>query len=114
MADELRIDERPALEHPVLVAAFRGWNDGGQGASLAGAFLARAWAARRFGEIDPEGFYDFQATRPTVSLVDGEHAPDRLAGEHFLHRAACRVRGATRSSCSASSRTCAGARSPRS
>ncbi len=71
MADELRIDERPQLERPVLIAAFRGWNDGGQGASLAGAYLARAWAAREFAQIDAESFYDFQATRPLVSLEDG-------------------------------------------
>ena len=71
MADELRITSRPSLERPVLIAAFRGWNDGGQAASLAGAYLARAWAAARFADIDSEGFYDFQANRPTVSLVDG-------------------------------------------
>ena len=55
----------------MLVAAFRGWNDGGQGASLATGFIAKAWGAERFADIDPEGFYDFQATRPQVSLVDG-------------------------------------------
>ncbi len=71
MSDELRLERRPDLEHPVLVAAFRGWNDGGQGASLAGSFLARAWDAERFGDIDPENFFDFQATRPHVSLVEG-------------------------------------------
>jgi proteasome assembly chaperone (PAC2) family protein len=71
MADELRFTTRPSLNDPVLIAAFRGWNDGGQGASLAGGFLARAWQAERFADIDPEGFYDFQATRPHVSLVDG-------------------------------------------
>jgi len=71
MAEELRIDSHPALERPVLIAAFRGWNDGGQGASLAGAYLARAWSAIEFASIDPESFYDFQATRPMVSLVDG-------------------------------------------
>ena len=71
MADELRIFERPSLERPVLITAFRGWNDGGQGASLAGGYLARAWDATRFAEIDPEQFYDFQATRPHVSLVEG-------------------------------------------
>src|SRR3954467_9244317 len=62
---------RPALERPVLITAFRGWNDGGQGASLAGGYLAQQWNAARFAEIDPENFYDFQATRPHVSLVDG-------------------------------------------
>src|SRR5438094_3317981 len=69
--EELRIESRPELQRPVLVAAFRGWNDGGQGASLAGGYLARAWAAERFADIDPENFYDFQATRPHVSLVEG-------------------------------------------
>jgi predicted ATP-grasp superfamily ATP-dependent carboligase len=68
---ELRIDERPALERPVLVAAFRGWNDGGQAATLAGSYLAKLWGATRFGDIDPEGFVDFQATRPQVSLEKG-------------------------------------------
>ena len=71
MADELRVLERPALTRPVLVAAFRGWNDGGQGASLAGGYLAKTWGAERFADIDPEGFFDFQSTRPHVSLVDG-------------------------------------------
>jgi proteasome assembly chaperone (PAC2) family protein len=71
MADELRIVSRPELERPVMIAAFRGWNDGGQGASLAGGYLAKQWQAARFAEIDPENFYDFQATRPHVSLVDG-------------------------------------------
>lgn len=71
MADELRILERPSLERPVLITAFRGWNDGGQGASLAGGYLARAWDAKRFAELDPEGFFDFQATRPQVSLEQG-------------------------------------------
>jgi proteasome assembly chaperone (PAC2) family protein len=71
VADELRIAERPELHSPVLVTAFRGWNDGGQGASLAAGFLAKAWGASRFADIDPEEFYDFQVSRPHVSLVEG-------------------------------------------
>ena len=38
---ELHVARRPALERPVLIAAFRGWNDGGQGASLAAGYLAK-------------------------------------------------------------------------
>ena len=68
MTDELRLERRPELRRPALVCAFRGWNDGGQGASVAGQFLARAWNAERFGEIDPESFFDFQATRPHISF----------------------------------------------
>ena len=71
MTDELRIDERPELERPVLVAAFRGWNDGAQAASLAAGYLAKTWGAERFAEVDPENFFDFQAARPHVSLEEG-------------------------------------------
>ena len=68
---ELRLNSHPSWTVRCMIAAFRGWNDGGQGASLAGAYLARAWAGEEFASIDPENFYDFQATRPMVSLVDG-------------------------------------------
>jgi proteasome assembly chaperone (PAC2) family protein len=68
---ELRMLGRPSLERPVLIAAFRGWNDGGQGATLAAGYLARVWDAQRFADIDPEGFVDFQANRPIVSLDEG-------------------------------------------
>jgi len=72
MPDELRLERRPSLRRPALVCAFRGWNDGGQGASLAGTFLVRAWGAERFAEIDPELFFDFQATRPHISFTEGQ------------------------------------------
>ena len=71
MTEEIRFSERPELTRPILVAAFRGWNDGAQAASLAAGFLAQQFAARRFGDIDPEEFYDFQATRPLVALEEG-------------------------------------------
>jgi proteasome assembly chaperone (PAC2) family protein len=69
-SDELVVLERPVLDRPVLIGAFRGWNDGGQGATLAAGYLARHWAATKFAEIDPEGFVDYQSTRPHVSLDD--------------------------------------------
>jgi proteasome assembly chaperone (PAC2) family protein len=68
---ELRMVARPALQRPVLIAAFRGWNDGGQGATLAAGYLARIWGAERFADIDPEEFVDFQTNRPHVSLDEG-------------------------------------------
>ena len=71
MAEDLRIVDRPALRRPVLISAFRGWNDGGQAATVAAAFLARQWDATRFADIDPESFMDFQAVRPTVTLDAG-------------------------------------------
>jgi proteasome assembly chaperone (PAC2) family protein len=69
--NELRVDSLPELRKPVMIASFRGWNDGGHGASMAGTFLARTWEAEKFADIDPERFFDFGSTRPQVSLVDG-------------------------------------------
>ena len=71
MAEELRIAERPSLRRPILICAFRGWNDGGQGASMANGFLSRSWHAEKFASIDSESFFDFQSTRPHVTLVEG-------------------------------------------
>ena len=71
MAGELRIHRRPELTRPVLIGAFRGWNDGAQAASLAAGYLAKTWEAERFADVDPEEFFDFQATRPHVSLEEG-------------------------------------------
>jgi predicted ATP-grasp superfamily ATP-dependent carboligase len=72
VTDDLKLTgELPSLRRPILVCAFRGWNDGGQGASLAAGFLTKTWKAEQFAEIDPEEFFDFQVTRPHVSLVDG-------------------------------------------
>ncbi len=59
------------LRTPVLIAAFRGWNDAGDAASFAAQHLVRTWSAERVASIDPEDFYDFQAVRPHVELVDG-------------------------------------------
>jgi len=55
----------------VLVAGFTGWNDAAEAASVAVGALADSWEARRFGRFDGEEFFDFQATRPRVRLVDG-------------------------------------------
>jgi proteasome assembly chaperone (PAC2) family protein len=82
---ELNVSFRPELRRPVMVASFRGWNDGGQGASLAGGYLAKQWGAARFAEIDAESFYDFQATRPHVSLDDGMMRKLEWPDNGFFH-----------------------------
>jgi proteasome assembly chaperone (PAC2) family protein len=63
--------EEIELNRPVLVAAFRGWNDAGDAASFAASHLSRAWDSQRTASIDPEEFYDFQSVRPQVRLVEG-------------------------------------------
>ena len=82
---ELIVSSRPDLRRPLLVAAFRGWNDGGQGATLAGGYLAKQWDTDSFAEIDSENFYDFQAVRPNVSLEDGLTRKLEWPSNTFLH-----------------------------
>ncbi|HXF35643.1 MAG TPA: PAC2 family protein [Actinomycetota bacterium] len=67
----VRYEYRPDVRRPVVVCAFRGWNDAGEAASSAVSYLVDQWGAHRFGGIDPEEFYDFQVTRPTVRVVEG-------------------------------------------
>ena len=59
------------LDRPILIAAFRGWNDAGDAASFAAMHLARVWDAKKVASIDPEEFYDFQDVRPQVELDEG-------------------------------------------
>jgi proteasome assembly chaperone (PAC2) family protein len=83
----LQWEYRPdGLRAPALVCAFKGWNDAADAASSAGAFVGRALDARRFATIDPEEFYDFQATRPRIHLVDG-HARELVWPEVELYEA---------------------------
>ncbi|HZS31312.1 MAG TPA: PAC2 family protein [Gaiellaceae bacterium] len=82
---ELIVSSRPDLRRPVLLAGFRGWNDGGQGATLGAGYLARQWGAEEFAEIDPENFYDFQAVRPQVSLEDGLTRKLEWPANTFFH-----------------------------
>jgi predicted ATP-grasp superfamily ATP-dependent carboligase len=63
--------DRPDLDRPPLICAFRGWNDGGEASSIALRYLRERWGAKTFATLDPEEFYDFQVTRPTVHLEDG-------------------------------------------
>ena len=65
------VSEVQVLRNPVMIAAFEGWNDAGDAATAAVEQLGLTWDATPLTELDPEGFYDFQVTRPTVKLIDG-------------------------------------------
>ena len=49
-----------------MILAFSGWNDAAESATTAARFLATAFSAEKFAEIDPEEFYHFGLTRPHV------------------------------------------------
>ncbi|OLF18100.1 PAC2 family protein [Actinophytocola xanthii] len=81
------------LVDPVLVAAFEGWNDAGDAASAAIEHLQLTWEATELAEIDPDDYYDFQVTRPTVRLLDGV---TRRVEWPTTRLSVCRPPGATR------------------
>lgn len=64
----LALERRPELHDPIAVVAFSGWNDAASAATDAARFVVRRLGARRFATIDPEPFYDFRESRPTVQV----------------------------------------------
>jgi proteasome assembly chaperone (PAC2) family protein len=56
----------------MLVCAFRGWNDAAAAASTALGAIASSFESELIAKIDPEDYFDFQATRPTISLDRGQ------------------------------------------
>jgi len=62
---------RPNLRRPALVAAFAGWNDAADAASDAIRRLGTLFDAKPFAEIGADEYFDFQAARAVVTIVDG-------------------------------------------
>jgi proteasome assembly chaperone (PAC2) family protein len=85
--------DKPSLRDPIIVCAFKGWNDAGEAASAAVQFLCEAFDAEPVASIEPEDYYDFTAVRPTVRLVEGRSREIDWP-ENSFH--AARVRGADR------------------
>ena len=54
-----------------MVCAFRGWNDAAAAASTALAAIGNSLDSRHIASIDPEDYFDFQSTRPTVMMAGG-------------------------------------------
>lgn len=67
----MEIEQLPELDRPNVIAAFTGWNDAGQAATTAVRYLVESWHAQRFAHIDPEEYYSFTDTRPTVRILEG-------------------------------------------
>ena len=69
--EHINMEWRPELERPVLIAAFTGWNDAAEAASVALNTLGEAWRVKQFASFDGEEFFDYQTTRPQIRLVEG-------------------------------------------
>jgi proteasome assembly chaperone (PAC2) family protein len=64
------LEELPELVDPVMIAAFEGWNDAADAATIAVEYLEDIWDAEPVAELDPEDYYDFQVNRPQVTIAD--------------------------------------------
>lgn len=62
----------PHLRSPLMVCAFRGWNDAAAAASTALTAIANSLGAELIARVDPEEYFDFQSTRPTISMDEGQ------------------------------------------
>ena len=62
----------PQLRSPVLVCSFRGWNDAAAAASTALGAIASSLDSELIAKVDPEEYFDFQTTRPTITLNEGQ------------------------------------------
>ena len=71
MNDYINLEWRPDLERPVLIAAFTGWNDAAEAASVALNTLGEAWGVKQFASFEGEEFFDYQTTRPRIRLIEG-------------------------------------------
>ena len=54
-----------------MVCSFRGWNDAAAAASTALGTVAASLDSELIAKVDPEDYFDFQSTRPTISLEGG-------------------------------------------
>lgn len=89
----LRVSDIPTLRDPAMILAFAGWNDAGEAATMAARYLVRRSNAVQFAEIDPEEFYVFTTTRPTVRLPDGVMRQIEWPADRFYyHRSQNRAR----------------------
>src|SRR5258708_5038685 len=84
------------LRQPHALVAFGGWVDAGSGGTGGVRHLISSLKRRKLVEIDSEEFYNFNHTRPLVSIVDAGQSPvhwaraavhaDRLVHTNELER----------------------------
>lgn len=77
--------EPNSLGRRIIVAAFDGWNDAGEAATSAVNLLLADRAYEPVTSVDPELYFDYQYTRPTVE-TDGEGRRRLRWPEATLHR----------------------------
>ena len=81
----IHVEYLPNLKDPLFIAAFEGWNDGGQAATNAIRHLVKTFAAEKFAWVDPERYFVFTENRPHVKLVNGRYRKIVWQTNDFYH-----------------------------
>lgn len=81
----LTMEQTPELRSPVVIMAFTGWNDAANAASNAARFVVRRLGARRFATIEPEPFYAYTETRPSVRIDSSGQRQLTWPGNEFYY-----------------------------
>ncbi len=69
--DGFNVTHVDGLRSPVVLIAFTGWSDTGTVTTDAAAHIVETFGGECFLNVDPEEYYVFTDTRPTVRIVDG-------------------------------------------
>lgn len=69
--DGFNVSPVEGLRNPIVVIAFTGWSDTGTVTSDAASHLVETFGGELLVEVDPEDYYVFTDTRPTVHIIDG-------------------------------------------
>ena len=67
----IHLKQLPELKRPVLIAGFDGWGNALDVSRATIAYLIRKLEAECFAEIDPDQFYRYDETRPSVNIKEG-------------------------------------------
>jgi proteasome assembly chaperone (PAC2) family protein len=85
--DGFTVAEVSALRSPIVILAFTGWSDTGTVTTDTAKRLIDAYDAQRFLTVDPEDYYVFTETRPTVRLdASGMRMVNWPANEAYFAR----------------------------
>lgn len=71
MCEGLVIFERVRLDKAPMVVGLSGWGNAGEVSTFTVRYLIDRLSAKKFGEVPPEGFYNYLIQRPLVSIEGG-------------------------------------------
>ena len=72
MAEPLHIIEMPTLRNPAFIIGLGGWTNAADVSTGCVSYLRDTLRAKKFADLEPDGFFQFSNTRPTVAIEGGK------------------------------------------